>query len=55
MAEVPFTAGRVAACKCPEGKAQAFQWDSTAPGLGLRVTATGARAYVVVPDHSISH
>jgi integrase len=46
MAKVPFTAGRIADFECPAGKAQAFLWDSTAPGLGLRVTPTGSRAYV---------
>jgi integrase len=46
MAKVPFTAGRLAGFKCPEGKPQAFLWDSTAPGLGLRETAAGARSYV---------
>jgi integrase len=31
---------------CPEGKLQAFLWDSDAPGLALRATAKGAKAYV---------
>jgi integrase len=46
MAKVNFAASRVARFNCPNGKAQAFLWDATAPGLGLRVTANGARAYV---------
>ncbi|MBF6990929.1 integrase family protein [Cupriavidus sp. IK-TO18] len=46
MAKVNFTAARVDGHKCPEGKAQAFLWDSRAPGLGLRATANGAKAYV---------
>jgi integrase len=46
MAKVNFTAGRLADFTCPDGKAQAFLWDSKAPGLGLRVTAQGARAYI---------
>lgn len=46
MDRVNFTAGRVAAFKCPEGKEQAFLWDSGVPGLALRVTANGSRAYV---------
>ena len=46
MAKVAFTAGRVARFKCPTGKAQAFIWDATAPGLGLRSTPAGAPAYV---------
>lgn len=44
---VTFTAGRVEAFTCPPGKAQAFMWDTDVPGLGLRVTATGAKAYIV--------
>jgi integrase len=47
MAKVAFTAGRVAGFKCPADKAQAFLWDSTAPGLGLRVTPAGKSAYIV--------
>lgn len=46
MAKVAFTAARVAGFKCPADKAQAFLWDSTAPGLGLRTTPAGAPAYV---------
>ncbi len=46
MAKVKFTAGRVAGFTCPIGKSQAFLWDAVAPGLALRVTAGGARAYV---------
>lgn len=46
MARIKFTAKRAAEHCCPSGKSQAFIWDSTAPGLGLRVTSSGARAYV---------
>ncbi len=53
MARVKFTAGRLAQFSGPVGKSaggnprsQAFLWDSTVPGLGLRVTANGARTYV---------
>jgi integrase len=46
LAKVVFTAGRVADFECRAGAAQAFLWDATAPGLGLRVTAAGSRAYV---------
>ena len=46
MAKVAFTAGRVAGFKCPAGKTQAFLWDATAPGLGLRATPAGKPAYV---------
>lgn len=46
MAKVSFTAGRVAGFKCPADKQQAFLWDATAPGLGLRATPNGKPAYI---------
>ena len=46
MAKVAFTAGRVNGFKCPPDKAQAFLWDVTAKGLGLRATPAGKPAYV---------
>ncbi len=46
MAKIAFTAGRVSGFKCPPNKAQAFLWDATAPGLGLRATPAGKPAYV---------
>ena len=46
MAKIAFTAGRVDGFECPPDKKQAFLWDVTAPGLGLRATTTGKPAYV---------
>jgi integrase len=46
LSKVKFTAKRVDDHYCPSGKLQAFIWDSTAPGLGLRVTSKGAKAYI---------
>ena len=46
MAKVAFTAGRVTKFKCPPDKKQAFLWDATTPGLGLRKTPTGKPSYV---------
>lgn len=46
MAKVAFTAGRVNGFKCPPDKKQAFLWDASALGLGLRVTPAGKPAYV---------
>lgn len=46
MAKVNFTAGRVADFECDSGKSQCFLWDTSAPGLGLRVTANGAKAFM---------
>ncbi len=42
---VRFTAGRVADHCCEKGT-QAFLWDTEQPGLGLRATPAGAKAYV---------
>ena len=41
-----FTAGRVTAFKCASGKNQSIFWDGKTPGLGLRVTAAGAKSYI---------
>lgn len=41
-----FTKARVDGFVCPPGKEQAFLWDATAPGLGLRTTPDGAPAFV---------
>jgi len=41
-----FTADRIAAFKCAPDKQQCIFWDGKAPGLGLRVTAAGAKSYV---------
>ncbi|WP_025917820.1 site-specific integrase [Herminiimonas sp. CN] len=41
-----FTAGRVTAFKCEAGKKQSIFWDGKTPGLGLRVTAAGAKSYI---------
>ncbi|SED35005.1 protein of unknown function [Burkholderia sp. WP9] len=46
MAKVNFTAARIEAHRCTEGKSQSFLWDSKTPGLGLRATAGGAKAYI---------
>ena len=46
MAKIAFTNGRIKGHECPDGKTQAFLWDLTAPGLGLRATLAGKPAYV---------
>ena len=46
MARVRFTRPLVEGFECPAGKAQAFKWDATQPGLGLRVTPAGKPAYI---------
>jgi len=51
MAKINFTAGRVAGFRCPEGKAQAFMWDSDTQGLGVRITPAGKPAYIFQRQH----
>lgn len=46
MAKVNLTAGRIAGFKCPLDKKQAFLWDSTQPGLGVRLTPEGKPAFI---------
>lgn len=41
-----LTAGLIEALTCPEGKAQAFLRDTKATGLRVRVTPSGAKAFV---------
>lgn len=41
-----FTATRVEAFKCAPGKKQSIFWDGKTPGLGVRVTANGAKSYI---------
>ncbi len=46
MKKVNFTAERVAGFNCEQGKQHAIYWDRKTPGLGLRVTAAGAKSYI---------
>jgi integrase len=46
MKKENFTADRVAGFKCLEGKTQSIFWDRKTPGLGLRVTSSGAKSYI---------
>ncbi|MDD2809444.1 hypothetical protein [Rhodoferax sp.] len=51
MAKVAFTAGRVNGFKCDPDKAQAFLWDLTVKGLGLRATPAGKPAYIFQSEY----
>lgn len=46
MTKQNFTVARVEGFECELGKQQTIYWDAKAPGLGLRVTAAGARSYI---------
>lgn len=41
-----LTAGRIERLNCPDGKPQAFLRDTKAPGLRVRVTPSGAKAFI---------
>jgi len=42
-----LTGSRVAKATCEPGKAQTFIWDAGAPGLALRITQAGGKAYIL--------
>jgi integrase len=46
MKKANFTAERVASFQCETGKQQSIFWDAKTPGLGLRVSSGGGRAYI---------
>jgi integrase len=46
MARVKFSGARISAFACDPGKGQTFYWDTEQPGLGLRVTAKGAKSFI---------
>lgn len=46
MSKQNFTAARVESFKCDPDKRQTIYWDAKTQGFGLRVTTTGARAYI---------
>ncbi len=47
MPRIKLTAGRIRDFTCPTDKAQAFLWDTEAPGLALRATpGSEARAFI---------
>lgn len=46
MQKENFTATRVSGYECEPGRQQSIFWDAKTTGLGLRVTAAGARAYI---------
>lgn len=46
MAKQNFTASLVVKAQCELGKQQSIYWDAKVPGLGLRVTAAGAKSFI---------
>jgi len=45
MAKINLTPGKIASFTCKQG--QAFLWDSAAPGLGIRATQSGSKAFIL--------
>jgi integrase len=45
-AKLNLTAGRVSSLTCPSGESEVYLWDSSQPGLGLRVRSSGSRSYI---------
>lgn len=45
MAKINLTAGRINSFTCDKG--QTFLWDSTTPGLGVRTTPGGTKAFIL--------
>ena len=46
MAKVSFSARRVSEFRCPADRAQAFLWDASTFGLGLRTTPNGDPSFI---------
>ena len=43
---INFTAGRIADFTCPADKSEAFLWDASVSGLGVRARRAGSRNYI---------
>ena len=46
MPKAKLTLERIREFSCPEGKSQAFLWDETVVGLGVRATPSGSKTYI---------
>ena len=46
MSKIALTAQRIRSLKCPPARAQAFLWDASTPGLGVRVTPKGEPTFI---------
>jgi integrase len=44
--KIGFTAARISALQCAAGKSQSIYWDSKTPGLGVRITPSGNKAFI---------
>lgn len=46
MATTKLSGSKIDKAQCDPGKAQTFIWDSATPGLALRITQAGGKAYI---------
>ncbi|WGS85004.1 Arm DNA-binding domain-containing protein [Methylomonas sp. UP202] len=46
MATTKLTGAKIDKAQPEPGKAQTFLWDASTPGLALRITAAGGKAYI---------
>jgi integrase len=46
MATIKLTGAKIDKAQCEPDKAQTFIWDSSTPGLALRITKAGSKAYI---------
>jgi len=46
MATIKLTGAKIDKAQCEPGKAQTFIWDAGTPGLALRITQAGGKAYI---------
>jgi integrase len=46
VSKIALTAQRIRSLRCPPERAQAFLWDASTPGLGVRVTPKGEPTFI---------
>ena len=44
--KISFTAPKIKSLVCAQGKSQTILWDSKTPGLGIRITPSGKKAFI---------
>jgi integrase len=44
--KIGFTAPKIVALRCEQGKSQSIYWDSRTPNLGVRITPAGTKSFI---------
>ena len=44
--KIGFTAPKIVALRCEQGKSQSIFWDSRTPNLGVRITPAGTKSFI---------